>query len=216
MTTLRAKVATMHERLARCLTAFRRDRAGVSALEFAFVLPLMLTIYIGSFEISQGLSAKTKVSQTARTITDLVSRTGLVQSGPPSTSVITTAQLTDIFNATNTIMSPFTITNAQFVLVVSIINVDQYGNATIAPSGGSCASDGNTYYTPGQSVTIPAGLVPLGSPGYLIWGTASYTYSPFLVRGGAPFYTMVGPVTLADQMYMSPRNSQTVTLPTPC
>jgi Flp pilus assembly protein TadG len=213
MITLRAKVATMRERLARCLTAFRRDRAGVSALEFAFVLPLMLTIYIGSFEISQGLSAKTKVSQTARTVTDLVSRSGLVQSGPPSTSVISTAQMTDIFSATNTIMSPFTITSAQFVLVVSIINVDQNGNATI---GASCASDGNTYYTPGQSVTIPAGLVPANTVGYLIWGTASYTYSPFLVRGGAPFYTMVGPVSLSDQMYMSPRNSQTVTLPTPC
>jgi Flp pilus assembly protein TadG len=213
MITLRAKVATMRERLARCLIAFRRDRAGVSALEFAFVLPLMLTIYIGSFEISQGLSAKTKVSQTARTVTDLVSRSGLVQSGPPSTSVISTAQMTDIFSATNTIMSPFTITSAQFVLVVSIINVDQYGNATI---GASCASDGNTYYTPGQSVTIPTGLVPANTAGYLIWGTASYTYSPFLVRGGAPFYTMVGPVSLSDQMYMSPRNSQTVTLPTPC
>jgi len=213
MITLRAKVATMSERLARCLTAFRRDRGGVSALEFAFVLPLMLTIYIGSFEISQGLSAKTKVTQTARTVTDLVSRTGLVQNGPPSTSAITTAQMTDIFNATNTIMSPFTISSAQFVLVVSIVNIDIHGNATIAQS---CASDGNTYYTPGQTVTVPAGLIVANTATYLIWGTASYTYSPFLVRGGAPFYTMVGPVTLADQMYMSPRNSQTVTLPNPC
>ena len=212
MITLRAKVATMRARLARCLTAFRRDRAGVSALEFAFVLPLMLTIYIGSFEISQGLTAKTKVSQTARTVTDLVSRAGVIsQGGSSPTSLIPTSQMDDIFNATNTIMSPFTISPAQFVLVVSTINIDANGNPTI---GQSCASDGNTYYTPAQTVPVPAALIVPSSQ--LIWGTASYTYSPFLVRGGAPFYTMVGPVTLGDQMYMSPRMSSTVTLPTPC
>jgi Flp pilus assembly protein TadG len=187
--------------LARCLTGFRHDQAGVSALEFAFVLPLMLTIYVGSFEISQGLSAKTKVSQTARTVTDLVAR---------STN-ITTAQMTDIFSATNTIMSPFIITNAQFTLVVSTINIDSQGNTTI---GQSCASDGNTYYTPGQTVTIPAALIVPSSQ--LVWGTASYTYMPILVRGGAPFYTMVGPVTLGDQMYMAPRMSPTVSLPSAC
>ena len=187
--------------LARWLRGFGRDQAGVSALEFAFVLPLMLTIYIGSFEISQGLSAKTKVSQTARTVTDLVARS----------TTITTSQMTDIFNATNTVMSPFTITNAQFTLVVSTINIDSQGNTTI---GQSCASDGNTYYTPGQTVTVPAALIVPSTQ--LIWGTASYTYMPFLVRGGAPFYTMVGPVTLADQMYMAPRMSPTVSLPSPC
>jgi len=96
--------------------------------------------------------------------------------------------------------------------VVSTINVDANSNATI---GASCASDGNTYYTPGETITsVPAALIVPNSQ--LIWGTASYTYSPFLVRGGAPFYTMVGPVTLADQMYMSPRMSPTVSLPSPC
>ena len=196
-----SKVAAMRTALARCLTGFWRDRAGVSALEFAFVLPLMLTIYIGSFELSQGLSAKTKVSQTARTVTDLVARS----------TTITTSQMTDIFGATNTVMSPFTITNAQFVLVVSTINIDANSNTTI---GQSCASDGNTYYTPGQTVSVPAALVVPNTQ--LVWGTASYTYTPFLVRGGAPFYTMVGPISLADQMYMAPRMSPTVTLPTPC
>jgi len=201
MIAAQSKVAAMRTPLGRCLTGFWRDRTGVSALEFAFVLPLMLTIYIGSFELSQGLSAKTKVTQTSRTVTDLVAR---------STN-ITTSQMSDIFNATNTVMSPFTITTASFVLVVSTINIDANSNTTIAAS---CASDGNTYYTPGQTVSVPAALVVPNSQ--LIWGTASYTYTPFLVRGGAPFYTMVGPVSLNDQMYMAPRMSPTVSLPSPC
>jgi hypothetical protein len=110
------------------------------------------------------------------------------QNGSALSSVIATSQMNDIFQATNTIMSPFTITSAQFVLVVSTINIDANGNTTI---GQSCASDGNTYYTPGETVTtVPAALIIPSTQ--LIWGTASYTYSPFLVRGGAPFYTMVG------------------------
>jgi Flp pilus assembly protein TadG len=191
----------MTQWLAKCLAVFRRDQAGVSALEFAFVLPLMLTIYIGSFELSQGLSAKTKVSQTARTVTDLVARS----------TTITSSQMSDIFGATTTVMSPFTINNSMFILVVSTINIDSQGNTTI---GQSCASDGNTYYTPGQTVSVPSALIVPSTQ--LIWGTATFTYSPFLVRGGAPFYTMLGPVALSDQMYMAPRMTSSVSLPTPC
>jgi Flp pilus assembly protein TadG len=191
----------MTQWLAQCLAVFRRDQAGVSALEFAFVLPLMLTIYIGSFELSHGLSAKTKVSQTARTVTDLVARS----------TTITSSQMSDIFGATTTVMSPFTINNSMFILVVSTINIDSRGNTTI---GQSCASDGNTYYTPGQTVSVPSALIVPSTQ--LIWGTATFTYSPFLVRGGAPFYTMLGPVALSDQMYMAPRMTSSVSLPTPC
>jgi len=181
--------------LAPCIKGFGRDRAGVSALEFAFVLPLMLTIYIGSFEISQGLSAKTKVSQTARTVTDLVAR---------STS-ITTAQKADIFDATKTVMSPFTITNAQFTPMVSPIT----SIARATPRSVRAARPTATpNYTPGQTVTVPAALIVPSTQ--LIWGM------PFLVRGGAPFYSIVGPITLSDQMYMAPRMSPTVSLPSPC
>lgn len=39
--------------------------------------------------------------------------------------------MTDSFGATNTVMSPFTITNAQFTLVVSTINIDSQGNTKV-------------------------------------------------------------------------------------
>ena len=41
-----------HQRLVR----FARDRRGVSAVEFAMLLPLMLTLYLGTVEISQGVA----------------------------------------------------------------------------------------------------------------------------------------------------------------
>ena len=50
------------------------DERGVSAVEFAMLLPLMLTLYLGAVEVSQGIGADRKVTLTARTIADLVSQ----------------------------------------------------------------------------------------------------------------------------------------------
>ena len=46
----------MQLRLPRVLRRFARDRKGVSAVEFALLLPLMMTFYIGGAEVSQPLA----------------------------------------------------------------------------------------------------------------------------------------------------------------
>jgi hypothetical protein len=177
------------------IAALRRwghDRRGVSFVEFALLLPVMLSLYIGTFEISQAISAKRKVTLTAHTVADLVSRV---------TSVSST-DIHDIFSATTAIMAPFAINTSNFTLVVSSVNITAQGNATI---GWSCASDGSSQYGAGQSVSIPAGIAPAGAASSLIWGTARYLYTPIIIGSARPFYAMSGPVTLSDQMYMAPR-----------
>ena len=68
------------------LTFFRRfkachlrrlasDRQGASAIEFAILLPLMVTLYISGFEISQAVSIYRKVTIIAHTVADLVAQT---------------------------------------------------------------------------------------------------------------------------------------------
>ena len=39
-----------------------RDQRGISVVEFALLLPLMVTLYLGVVEISQGISADRKVT----------------------------------------------------------------------------------------------------------------------------------------------------------
>ncbi len=74
-----------------------RDRRGVSALEFALILPILALFYAGAIELSLGMMADRKVSTTASTIGDLVSRGRSV----------TNCDVSDIFAAADLLMEPF-------------------------------------------------------------------------------------------------------------
>jgi Flp pilus assembly protein TadG len=167
------------------------DERGVSAVEFALLLPLMLTLYFGAVEISQGIAADRKVTLTARSIGDLVSR---------ATS-ITNADMTNSLNAASAVMSPYPVTNLK--LTVSSVSINAEGVATIKWSD---ALNG-TARVPGEVVTLPPGdalKIPNTS---LIWTEAQYSYKPVIG------YVLSGTLTLKDQIYMRPRLSLCITRP---
>jgi Flp pilus assembly protein TadG len=60
--------------IGRRLRRLMGDEQGVSAIEFALLLPLMVSLYLGAVEMSQGIAADRKVTLTARSIGDLVSQ----------------------------------------------------------------------------------------------------------------------------------------------
>src|SRR6266540_3741741 len=60
--------------LSQHLRSLVRDQRGVSAVEFAMLLPLMVTLYLGTVEISQGVGIDRKVTLTTRTVADLTSQ----------------------------------------------------------------------------------------------------------------------------------------------
>jgi Flp pilus assembly protein TadG len=187
--------------LARCLTRplarlaaeFRDDRRGTSALEFVLLLPVMLTVYIAGTEISNAIAIDRKVTLTARTVTDLVSRA----------SSISTGDMGDILTASAAVMSPYVHNSLTFT--VSEIYIDNNGNARVW--GFSCSYQG-TPRNIGDPVTLPPQLTVNNS--YLIWGEAQYSYTPPIA------YVISGTLNLADQIFMSPRMSSSVTGPPSC
>ncbi len=64
------------------IACFLDDRRGVSADEFAMLLPLMVTLYLGSVETSQGIATSRKVTLTAHTLADLT--THILRSAMPT------------------------------------------------------------------------------------------------------------------------------------
>jgi Flp pilus assembly protein TadG len=163
------------------------DERGVSAVEFAMLLPLMLTLYLGTVEISQGISADRKVTLTARSIADLVSQT----------TSINNAEMTNSLNAATAVMTPYPISNLE--LTVTSVTIDNEGNATVAWSD----SLNGTARTKGSPVTVPTALnIPNSS---LIWSEVKYSYTPTIG------YLISGTLALKDQIYMRPRLSDKVT-----
>jgi len=166
---------------------FARDARGVSAVEFALVLPLMMTLFLGGTEVSQAITASRKVTLVSRTVGDLASQS----------ASLSNANMTNILNASAAILSPFA--SSDLKVTVSCVTIDANGKATIAWSD----TFQGTARAKGAAVSLPAALnVPNTS---LIWSEVSYTYDPTFG------YVMTGTLNLSDQIYMRPRLSDTVT-----
>jgi len=163
-----------------------RDQRGIAAVEFALLLPLMLTLYLGTVEVSQGISADRKVTMTARTVADLVSQT----------TTINNAGMNDILAASTAVMYPFSTNNLK--VTVTAVNIDANGKATVTWSD----SYNGTARAVGSTITLPAALVVNSSS--LVWSEVQYIYTPTIG------YVITGSLTLKDQLYMSPRLSNSI------
>jgi Flp pilus assembly protein TadG len=172
--------------LVRLARRFRCAERGASAVEFALIMPMMLVIFFGTIEVSNGVAVDRKVTLTARTLSDLVSQA----------STVSDSDLTNCFTASTAIMSPYS--SSLVKAIISEVKVDSTGKATIAWSKASNA----TARTVGTTVTLPTNLnVPST---YLIWSEVSYTYTP--VVG----YVMKTALNLSDQFFTRPRQSTCV------
>jgi Flp pilus assembly protein TadG len=174
-------------RLSQTFAGFARDQRGVSAVEFAMLLPLMITLYLGSVEISQGVGIDRKVTLTTRTVADLASQV----------SSINNADMTNLLNASSSVVAPYDVSKLK--VTVSAVTIDANGTAKIAWSD----TLNGTKRTVGATVTLPAALNVANTT--LIWSEASYAYKP------AIGYVVTGTLNLSDQIYMRPRLSDTVT-----
>jgi Flp pilus assembly protein TadG len=180
----------------RTLRRLRRDREGSAAVEFTVILPMMLVLFFGTVELSNGVAVDRNVTLVARTLSDLMSQAIPANGG--TGNYIYPQDLANAFAASNSIMTPYDPTLVK--AIISEIYVDANGNATIAWS----RSSNTTANTCGAPITLPTGLSVPNT--YLIYGQASYTYTP--VVG----YVMKTALTLNDQFYTRPRQSSCMLL----
>jgi len=178
--------AHLAARARRALRGFRDDKRGVSAVEFAMLLPLMITLYLGGVEVSSAIAVDRKVTLVARTLGDLVAQ---------STSVNST-DMTNILNAASSVVQPYQSSLIQ--VTVSRVDVDANSVAKVVWS----KTKNGTARAANSVVTLPAALNTANTS--LIWAESQYAYTPTIG------YVITGTMTLRDQIYMRPRLSDTV------
>jgi Flp pilus assembly protein TadG len=171
------------------LRRFATDQRGVSAVEFAILLPLMLTMYLGGVEVSQAVSANRKTTLVAHTVGDLVAQA-------PN---VTTADVTNVLNAGAAVAYPYPSSNLGLTVTSVCINAA----GTIATVAWSRTQNGTARTGVVTSLIPPALMVANTS---LIWGEASYAFRPTVG------WTITGTLNLSDKFFLRPRLSSSVTL----
>lgn len=159
------------------------DARGMAAVEFALIVPMMLTIFFGTIEVSNGVTVDRKVTLAARTLSDLISQ------GTQATDV----DVSNAFKMSAAILTPYAATPLK--QRITAIDIDSKGVAKVAWSVGSNMAP----LGKGDTVTVPAELIANNTE--LIMSEVSYKYVP------AVGYFMKSGVTLSDSTYTRPRQS---------
>jgi Flp pilus assembly protein TadG len=184
------------------LRRFLRRRVGeraMAATEFALILPVALIMFTGSLIYGTASEVNRKVTLTARNVTDLVTQY----------ESITTADMTTLINSAAQVMAPFPTANT--TVVITDITVNSAGQGTVewsvALSGSGLPVGQAVTNLPTNIQAIPA--VAGQSQINIIWGHVAYLYTPTIG------YNITQPITLSDDIYLTPRLSADVQYPSP-
>ena len=170
------------------LRRFARDRDGVSAVEFAIILPFMLTLYLGGVELGEGLAIKFKTTLAARTVTDLASQFVSING----------TNMQSILGASSTVISPYSTSGV--IVTLTELTVNSSGRGVVQ---WSCSLNG-TAYTANTQKTMPTNLQTSGIT--VLYGEVTYPYTP------AMGYAITGTFNIYQNMYFYPRMSSTISL----
>jgi Flp pilus assembly protein TadG len=165
---------------------FAADQRGISSVEFALLLPLMLTMFFGSVEVTDAISADRQITLVASTVADITSQY----------SSVTSSDVSNILAAASTVLTPFPVSMAKVTL--SSVLIDANGNATVDWSATLNGSQRSGTVTN----AIPAALRIANTS--VIWGEASYAYKPVIG------YVLTGTLNLSSQIFMRPRLSNCI------
>lgn len=173
-----------HSRLFR---AFSRDDKGLAAIEFGFVLPLMLMVYLVSVDITLLVTADRRVTTIASSVGDLVGQA----------TQITPEELLDIFEAADALIAPMD--DSTLSVVVTSVVADEDGATTVDWS----QAHNGTAQSAGADFELPEGIIqPFQS---VIVATVNYTYATPVTHllSGEPW-------TLDEVFYLRPRRTNQV------
>jgi len=190
------------------LRVFRREERGLAAVEFALILPVMITMFFGMAELSLAIFARTDTGQVASTVSDLVAQK----------SSLASADVTTVYNAANTLLYPYypnMDSNPPSIRISSVI-YDTVGKSTsVGKVAWSCVQAGNAAFpstgdkavrSTNSSFDLKKNLLSSGSS--VIVAEVPYTYKSTSLKYVVPQFVM------SDQFITKPRRVAVIPVPT--
>ena len=165
------------------LKSWLKDRRGTAAVEFAFIAPIMILLYYGLSELTQGMMADRRASHVASTIGDLVAQD----------TTVNPTEMTDVFNVGNALIAPFP--SATLSMRVTSVKANSGGTPLVVWS----QTKGSLSALSGTVTGIPTGLIAANES--LIMAEVSYTYNSTLKK------VLPSPVVFTQKYYLKPRKT---------
>jgi Flp pilus assembly protein TadG len=169
-----------------------RDRSGIAAVEFALLLPVLLTLFLGSYELSSLLLAYLKLEAATESAADLIAETDV-------NTLLQSSDFTNVTNAVKQIMVPFSTSGTTLKIAY----------ASVTYSTGSAVINWHTEINGAPALTI--GTLPnaanssnLGNPSNgsndsVIVAKITYSYTSPVT------YALATNYTLNEAAFMRPR-----------
>jgi Flp pilus assembly protein TadG len=179
------------------LRCWKADAAGMAAVEFAMIAPIMAVMFIGAVELSQAIIVDRRVTQIASSTADLVAR---------AETQIAQSDITDIMKAGSFIMAPYSQNPLQ--IVIRELQSSPTSATTVKQSW-SCNYDGTgatlTCTCSNVTATAPANLLTTNDA--VIVSQVNYLYKPlvfdyFMKKNYA---SIGGAYPLGETIYQKPR-----------
>ena len=196
-----------------CILSMLKNRGankdGTAAVEFAMLLPILITLFFGVVETSLALLCRANVSMMASTAADLISQG----------STISTTDIGNVYSASGTILYPYynpaTSGSAKPTIRLTSVVDDGSGAATGSKLTGTvawtCTQSGSGTLSPASravndTVTLPQPLMTEG--GSVIIAEIAYAYA-------SPTTKMItAPINMTNNFYTKPRRVFQIAAPT--
>src|SRR5258707_8331847 len=168
-----------------------RDQRGAVAIEFAFILPVMLLMFFGTFETSRLVRAYMTTNRAAEIIANLVAREGI--------NGVSIADVSDFCSAAKVAMAPFPGTALKATISSVTKNVST-GTIAFDWQDTSCGGGAGVFSdaTPASSGIV----VNNGDTAIIV--KVSYSYM------AAIHFVLPGSYTINQTAYQRPRSGNTI------
>ncbi|MGC2204290.1 MAG: TadE/TadG family type IV pilus assembly protein [Stellaceae bacterium] len=159
------------------------DGAGTAAIEFAFTAPIMITLFLGSYETTNLVLASMKLEASAETAADLVAQTRV-------NTVLQSSDFTNITNAAKQVLSPLSTSGTKLKIAYASVTYST-GTAVInwhlEVNGATALTVGNI---PNSVSLANLGTQAAGSTDSVIIARLTYSYTSPISHVLSSSYTL--------------------------
>jgi Flp pilus assembly protein TadG len=170
---------------------FARDIKGVAAIEFAFVVPILLVSYLGVVEVGRGINANKKVGRVAAMVGDLIAQ---------DEGTLDRDEIDDIIRVGSLIREPFTNTDLKVTVTALQVSSGATPQAQVVWSRKLENGGFSRPLIPGAIQSLPSALLIPGS--FLIRVKSEMRYQPAVVW---VLSSQGGVIDMGETYYNRPR-----------